>query len=159
MHHLGSVLLGLIAVMSLTACATVFAPDPQPVPVRSVPEGAKVFVDGELAGRTPVTLSLPRRGRYQVMVRRGEQERVVVLESELEESYVALDVLPGLAVAGGSLALASSCAEALGCLVAAHVASVGVTGGLAASAGATTTDAISGAWYTLRPGVVEVRFP
>src|SRR6056297_871009 len=86
------------ATILLTGCAALFSPNPQPVPVSSNPPGAQVFVDDAFVGTTPITLDLDSRQSYEVRIRAGERERVLTLASSVEASYVALDVLPGLAL-------------------------------------------------------------
>lgn len=44
-----------------TSCATIIASGPDAVPVNSEPEGARVLLDGQAVGRTPLTASLSRK--------------------------------------------------------------------------------------------------
>ncbi len=46
-----------------SGCATVFAGGPDDVPIRSIPEGAMVLLDGVPVGETPVVVTLPREGK------------------------------------------------------------------------------------------------
>jgi len=110
-------------------------------------------------GRTPLILTLRREGTYRLRLVQDGQERTATLTSEVSGAYLALDVLPGLGLAGASIALASACDDPYVCLFAASAASAGIAVGLGAAASATATDAISGAWIRLRPEEVVVRFP
>src|SRR5688572_18892729 len=59
----GSSLLPLgLTLMALTSgCATLFAPGPDRVAVNSNPQGARVFVDSQEVGRTPLMVTLDRK--------------------------------------------------------------------------------------------------
>ena len=93
---------------SIVGCATLFAPELQPVPVSSEPSGARVFLDGEPVGVTPLTLELDRERAYDVLLVLDGRAREVTLQTGLDATYVALDVTPGLALAALSgVALAS----------------------------------------------------
>ncbi len=152
-------LIVLVLLIGTAGCATLFAPEEQAVPVRSQPAGAEVFLDGERVGRTPLILTLRREGTYRLRLVHGGQERTATLTSEVSGTYLALDVLPGLGLAGASIALATACDDPYVCLFAASAASTGIAVGLGASASASATDAISGAWIRLRPVEVAVNFP
>lgn len=52
----------ILAAFLTPACATMFAPGPDMVPVNSVPEGARVSLDGVPVGRTPCTVAFNRPG-------------------------------------------------------------------------------------------------
>lgn len=43
-----------------TGCATILQPGPDHVPVTSIPDGAKVFLDGKEVGTTPMEVSIER---------------------------------------------------------------------------------------------------
>lgn len=65
----------LVALL-LSGGAAIFAPQPQAIPVRSVPAGAEVFVDGVGMGTTPITLELDARRSYEVRLVQDGAERV-----------------------------------------------------------------------------------
>ena len=147
-------------ILLLSGCATLFSSQPQAVPVSSQPAGAEVFVNGELMGRTPVTLTLDARQGYEVTLRLGGEEKIVILKSEVDNLYVALDVLPAVGLGGASLAFVASCSgNEMGCLGFEFIGlAVGLGGGLLTTAVATVTDATTGAWYFLTPDEVIVVF-
>jgi hypothetical protein len=146
------------AALLLSGCAAIFAPRPQAIPVRSVPAGAEVFVDGVGMGTTPITLELDARRPYEVLLVLDGAERVIVLESGVDGTYVALDVLPGVGLAAATLALALTCSDVIQCTFLAIIAPTGVTAGLAWAAVATAADAATGSWKRLSPGEVVVIF-
>lgn len=53
-------LIAITLLASLASCGTMFGPGPDYVPVSSDPLGAKVYVDGSLAGETPTTVTVQR---------------------------------------------------------------------------------------------------
>ncbi len=154
------ILIGLYALtILLSGCATLFSPQPQAVPVSSQPAGAEVFVNGKPVGRTPVTLSLDARQSYEVRLRLGDEERTMMLMSEIDGLYVALDILPGVALGGASLAFVASCGgNDMGCLGFELFGLAGLGVGLGSAAVATTTDAVTGSWFYLTPGEIIVSF-
>ncbi len=51
-----------LAIVALTSgCATLFAPGPDRISVQSMPAGARVFLDHQEVGVTPMTLALDRK--------------------------------------------------------------------------------------------------
>ena len=81
-----------------------------------------------------------------------------MLLSELDGLYVALDILPGVGLAGASLVIGASCGGGLECIAAAGAIAVGLGLGVGSAAIATTTDAVTGSWFYLTPGEIVVRF-
>jgi hypothetical protein len=80
----GVVTMILAAVVSTQACATVANGTRQPVTVTSEPSSAQVFVNGKLAGTTPLRLDLKRRARTTVL--RVEREGFLTREIPLERT-------------------------------------------------------------------------
>lgn len=85
--------LPLIA-LSLSACSSVFD---ETVAVNSMPEGADVYVNNEIVGQTPMQLSLPRDGTYEVkLVKKGYKEEVVNLASKRQDAFIKFGPLVDL---------------------------------------------------------------
>lgn len=59
----------LLCCLLLTSCATVFKGSTQPVTFNSVPEGAEVIIDGNLMGRTPMTVNLKKSQHQNALLR------------------------------------------------------------------------------------------
>ena len=74
------ILLLSFAAALLSACSTMtFTED---VTVDSIPSGANVFVNGELAGQTPTVLSLDTKSVYEIkLVKEGYKDQTVSLAS------------------------------------------------------------------------------
>ncbi len=69
---------GLAAVLSLGATCAPY----QRVGVQSAPEGAEVYLDGELVGLTPLRVRVDTRADHSVMVKReGYRSELLVLSS------------------------------------------------------------------------------
>jgi hypothetical protein len=152
---------GAAAIVLLSGCAALFAPDPQPVPVDTRPPGAGVYVDGEYRGTTPLTLELDGRATHDVTLRLDDQERTIQLTSSVGATWVALDVVPGLALAGASFAVASTGSgyvDSFGELLAVFGGGVGMAIGAGSAAVAVGVDAATGRWYRLSPGDIVVEF-
>ena len=144
--------------LSLAGCAALFSPRLQPVPITSTPEGAQVFVDDALVGTTPITLELDARTNYEVVVRHRELERRFTLASGVSGTMVALDVVPGLALAGlGVYAMAENDpgdAEIVGDFIGLLMIGTGV----GSAALNVAIDASSGRWRRLAPREIVVVF-
>jgi hypothetical protein len=142
--------------LSLAGCAVLFSPTRQPVPVTSTPEGAQVFVDDVLAGATPITLELDARTSYEIVVRHLGQERRIMLETGVNGAMVALDLVPGLALAGlGVLALSDDQnPEEWNQLIGGSL----IAAGVGSAALNLAIDGSTGRWRRLSPGEVVVVF-
>src|SRR5690242_20656053 len=55
-----AVALGLVLLVALPGCATLFAPGPDHVPITTNPPGATVFLDNMPIGATPIMVTLDR---------------------------------------------------------------------------------------------------
>ena len=58
----------IAALIMLASCATIKHGAKQKIPVNSMPEGAKVFVDGAYVGMTPTVIKVKRRLNHKVAV-------------------------------------------------------------------------------------------
>ncbi|MCK5894479.1 MAG: PEGA domain-containing protein [Endozoicomonadaceae bacterium] len=68
-------LLCIIAVLLLSGCATIFTGSFDNVTFKSIPDGAKVHINGNLVGKTPMTLLIKRNiSPPQVMFRLDDYE-------------------------------------------------------------------------------------
>ena len=87
--------LGAIAV--LVGCASLFNDTSPPVSIGSEPQGAEVYIDGNLVGRTPAVVNLSTKSRHTVIFRNeGYRDRTYFLETHTGALWVVLDVLGGL---------------------------------------------------------------
>lgn len=147
----------------LSGCAALFSPNPQPIPVDSRPAGADVLVNGAYHGTTPMTVHLDAREAVDIVLRLDGAERRITLTSSLSGTYVALDLVPGLAVAGASLWLGEAGVsgryiDSMGELAAVMVAGGGLIVGVGSAAISVGVDATTRRWYRLNPTEIVVDF-
>lgn len=87
----------VIALLGLTACATLFKGSTENVKMQAAPVQADVFVNGEYRGKTPLELKLPTKREYAVEFRaEGYQPRVYNISNRVGAGWVILDVIAGL---------------------------------------------------------------
>lgn len=95
----GALAASLLLVVS--GCATMFTPGIQAVPISSVPEGAEVFIDGEFAGTTPITIELSTNADHEVMIRFGSEVRTWTLARQVGAAGTAGFIGDGVLLLGG----------------------------------------------------------
>jgi hypothetical protein len=99
-------ILGLCLIMLCTqSCATLFTGTKDVITINSVPEGAKVQVDGIDQGRTPVTIPVQRslNGRTVTLQADGYEMRTLRLQQE----FNAVSILNLLSILGWAIDLAT----------------------------------------------------
>lgn len=62
----------------------------QRIPVSTEPVGVEVYVDGEFVGVAPLELLVSRRKSYELVLRFGEQEKLILLERKVTDEGVSL---------------------------------------------------------------------
>ena len=160
-----------VMVVVLSGCATMYNPGAQDVPVNSAPTGATVFIDGELVGTTPLTLTLNNRSPVTLTLRLPDgRERSVELERRFDGVSFTVSLLPAAAVVSGVIiAGVRSASPSPSSFVerSSHPPAFLIDGLrllLVATAGTGVSvvsfgvDAATGSWYQLLPGEVMVVF-
>ncbi len=96
MKRIGGSVLLLALLVSLTSCATIMQGERREVSFNSEPQGADVYINGILFGRTPVLLQL-KAGQSCVAEFRKEGYRTEVrqLKSRIKAGWLVLDVICG----------------------------------------------------------------
>ncbi len=89
------ILLVLLSILFMN-CAAILNNSGKKVGVNSTPTGAEVYVNGEMLGRTPVTLELDRKQHHEIVVKHDGEERTYVLTKKLGAGWIVLDVLFGV---------------------------------------------------------------
>lgn len=80
-----------------SGCATVFKGEYRTVRIKSEPDGAMVFVNGEFQGRTPVRLELRPNRPYTIEFRKeGYKSEVHRIKNEIGVGWIVLDVVLGV---------------------------------------------------------------
>ncbi len=90
-----AVILGMFWVLS--GCATILAGKQADVSFSADPQGASVYVNGSLMGKTPVQIRLDNNKDYIIEFREeGYQTKTVFLNKGLGAGWLILDVVFGL---------------------------------------------------------------
>jgi hypothetical protein len=90
--------LGLVL---LTGCATILQSGPDCVPVRSEPEGARVYLDGMPVGTTPMMVSINRKDEGVIEVKKDGYEPVVVDRDKVLAGWFLGNLLIGGVIGAG----------------------------------------------------------
>lgn len=90
-------LLGIILVLHLAGCATIFKGTKEEVKFDSEPAGAQVIVNGMVIGMTPCAFKLESKGQYMIEIRKeGHQIWGMTLTNHIGAGWIILDILGGL---------------------------------------------------------------
>lgn len=86
-----------VAIFTFNSCATLFKGSTDGVNFSSEPNGAKVYVNGDLLGTTPFPLELKSNKTYTIEFKKdGFETRTVLLNSSVGGGWIVLDILGGL---------------------------------------------------------------
>lgn len=87
----------LLAIVSLSGCATVLNGSTQKVKLTTDPDDAKVYVNGVYFGETPVELELDTSQVYSVEFRkRGYESQGVLIGNKVGLGWVVIDLCLGV---------------------------------------------------------------
>jgi len=89
---------GICAIAVLfTGCATIFHGSTDKVDFSSEPTAAKVYVNGQLMGNTPLQLNLISKHTYTIEFRKeGFDNKTVLINNSVGGGWIVLDILGGL---------------------------------------------------------------
>jgi uncharacterized protein YceK len=91
------IILILSSFLVYSGCATIFSGSRDQIALSSEPAGAKVLVNGQDRGKTPVTLSLKKGKEYMVdFVKDGYEKKSIMLTYSLGAGWLILDILAGI---------------------------------------------------------------
>jgi hypothetical protein len=86
-----------LVVILLAGCATLFKGSTEKVNFGSDPVGARVYVNGQHMGTTPLELRLESKRSYTIEFRKeGFQNKTVLISSSVGAGWIILDILGGL---------------------------------------------------------------
>ncbi len=92
-----AILILITLVFTLGGCATIFKGSSNPLAVNSDPENAKVFINGEYVGRTPLKIRLKGDKHYNIEFQKDGFKPVVRrVHSRIGAGWIVLDVICGL---------------------------------------------------------------
>jgi len=80
----------LISAIFLSGCATIISGDTETVTFNSSPEGADVYIDGAIIGKTPVSIVLEKNKKDVVMLKKEGYQAVT---RDLTKSYDPITML------------------------------------------------------------------
>ena len=84
-----------VSAPAIMGCATLFAPGPDMVPVRSTPSGAAVYLDDIEAGRTPCIVAVARSSEGRFRFELAGYEPVTIERDKVCNGLTALNLLGG----------------------------------------------------------------
>lgn len=86
-----------LLVLGLTGCATLFGPKTHTLSVKSTPEKAEVYINGERMGATPVVLELDPQKTYSIEYRKeGYKPITKIVKGQVGVKWIVLDILGGV---------------------------------------------------------------
>lgn len=86
-----------LMVILLAGCATLFKGSTEKVNFGSDPAGARVYVNGQHMGTTPLELRLESKRSYTIEFRKeGFQNKTVLISNSVGAGWIILDILGGL---------------------------------------------------------------
>jgi len=86
-----------LACLLIVSCATIFKGNSSKIDLASKPEGAKVFINGNEMGETPVRLKLESKGTYAIEFQmEGYKTKTINVQNHVGAGWIILDVLCGL---------------------------------------------------------------
>jgi len=87
-----------VALFLLTSsCATLFKGTSSRVDFSSDPQGAKIYVNGNYMGDTPIRLKLESKRTYNIEFRKeGYQTKTFNITNHVGAGWIVLDILAGL---------------------------------------------------------------
>ena len=87
----------VIVVLNFIGCATVFHNPNHEINFASNPDSAKVYIDGQYVGETPVVYKVDARKTHDIEFRKdGYKSKTYHLENFVGGGWVVLDIVLGL---------------------------------------------------------------
>ncbi|MBI5021245.1 MAG: PEGA domain-containing protein [Ignavibacteriales bacterium] len=87
----------VVTVMLFSGCATIFKGSTEKVDISSEPGGAKIYVNGNLMGKTPLQIKLQSAKTYYFeFAKEGYEKRTVIVTNSVGAGWIVLDVIFGL---------------------------------------------------------------
>lgn len=83
----------IVLSVALGGCATILQPGPDHIAVNSAPSGAKVYLDGQPIGSTPMVASVNRNADGRFRIEADGYEPITVNRDKVVSGWVFVDVL------------------------------------------------------------------
>jgi len=92
-----SVFLVISLFLLTSSCATIFKGNSSKVDFNSDPQGAKIYVNGNYMGDTPIILKLESKRTYNIELRKeGYKTKTINITNHVGAGWIVLDILAGL---------------------------------------------------------------
>jgi len=92
-----SVLFMIALLLIYSGCATIFSGGKEDISLSSEPSGAKVLINGQNEGVTPITLAFKKGKEYTIeFVKEGYNSKTLRLTYSIGAGWLILDILSGL---------------------------------------------------------------
>lgn len=86
-----------LLLIGATSCATLFSSSNKSIAIRSTPENAEIYINGERMGSTPLQLELDASKTYSIEYRKeGYKPITKHLKGKVGVKWVILDILGGM---------------------------------------------------------------
>lgn len=91
----------IVAVISLTSCATVFSGTKGTITVNDgTPSKAQIYMNGNLMGEAPLSFQIPKKsfGKQSTIEIRavGYKPTIITIDKRVQAGFIVLDLLTGL---------------------------------------------------------------
>jgi hypothetical protein len=87
----------IVVCFLIPGCATLFKGISSKLDLNSDPQGAQVFVNGNLMGETPVRIKLESKGTYSIEFKKeGFKTKTFNIQNHVGAGWIVLDILGGL---------------------------------------------------------------
>lgn len=91
------IILLLLTFTFFYGCASIFKGVNEEVNINSEPNGANIYVNGQMLGKTPLQIRLPTKNTHYIeFVKEGYEKKTFILTSSIGAHWIILDILSGL---------------------------------------------------------------
>jgi hypothetical protein len=88
----------LLCLLLFSNCATIWKGSNENVDIESVPDSAKVYLNGNYVGKTPMSIELKSSGTHQITIGKdGYESKTTYLTGSVYALWVLWDVVWGVA--------------------------------------------------------------
>jgi len=87
----------VVCLLLFPSCATIFKGTGSKLDLSSNPQGAQVFINGNLMGETPVRIKLESKQTYSIEFKKaGYATKTINIQNHVGAGWIILDILGGL---------------------------------------------------------------
>jgi len=85
----------VLAIITMSSCATILQPGPDRIPVRSEPDGAQVLLNGMPVGATPMVVSVNRSDNCSIEIKKDGYQTVTLDRGKVVSGWVFGNIIVG----------------------------------------------------------------